>query len=69
MSRAGEERESQACGWWQCLVCLGLRVPTGAWWRVALDRWLVPTLVLTATNAVVAGIWGKVPWLLPHSSK
>lgn len=50
-------------------VCLELRVPTGAKWQVALERWLVPIPVLTAMNAVFAGTLGRVRWLLPHFFK
>lgn len=54
MSRAREEGGGQDCGWWQCLVCLELRVPTGARWQVALERSLVPILVLAAMNAMAS---------------
>ena len=69
----GSRAKARLGSWWQRLVGLELRVPTGTRCQVALERWLVPILVLRmpVPNLACDGCrnWGDVSWLLSHLLK
>lgn len=64
-----ERREKARLAGGDSLLFLELRVPTGARWEVALEKWGGPVLVPLATAATAAGTLGEVPPLLPRFFK